>query len=107
MDILNKKMKKQNIKTIKKILVPILQKNDIVRAGIFGSVARGEATKRSDIDILIQFRGRKSLLDLVHVKHEIEDKLKRKVDILTYKSINPLLKENILKEEVKIYERRR
>lgn len=90
------------IERIKKIIIPILKRNDIVKAGIFGSYARREAKKKSDLDILIRFKGKKSLLDLVHVKHELEDHLKKTVDILTYKSINPLLKKNILKEEVKI-----
>lgn len=94
----------KDIAKLKKDIVPILKKNGVVRAGIFGSFARGEAKKKSDIDILIKFKGRKSLLDLVGVKLEIEDKTNRKADVLTYRSIHPLLKDIILKEEVRIYE---
>ena len=92
----------EEIKKLKKIIIPILKRNDVVKAGIFGSYARGEAKKRSDIDILIKFKGRKSLFDLAGVEIELEKKLGKKADVLTYKSIHPLLKERILREEVRI-----
>ncbi len=99
-------MNDKNLMNFKKKAVPILKRNNVVRAGVFGSFARGEARKNSDIDILIEFHGRKSLLDLVGVKQELEETTKRKVDVLTYKSIHPLLKDIILKEEVRIYDKR-
>jgi predicted nucleotidyltransferase len=99
-------MKSSSLKKIEKIIIPILKQNDVVRAGIFGSFVRGEAKKSSDIDILIEFKGRKSLLDLIGLEIELEKKIKRKVDLLTYDSIHPLLKDIILREEVRIYEKR-
>jgi hypothetical protein len=101
--------KTRELKNLKKKIIPILRRNDVIRAGLFGSFVRGEAKKRSDIDILIEFdkRKRKSLLDLVGLELELEKKLGRKVDLLTYKSIHPLLKNRILKEEVRIYEKKR
>jgi hypothetical protein len=94
--------KKKNIEKLTKKIIPILRRHDVVKAGIFGSFVRGEATRKSDIDILIQFKGRKSLLDLVRVEIELKKKLRRKADVLTYDSIHPLLKDRILKEEVRI-----
>lgn len=94
--------KKKDIERLEKKIIPILKRHDIVKAGIFGSFARGEATRKSDVDILIRFKGRKSLLDLARVEIELEKKIRRKADVLTYDSINPLLKERILKEEVRI-----
>jgi predicted nucleotidyltransferase len=73
-----------------------------VKAGIFGSYARGEAKKRSDVDMLIKFKGRKSYFDLAGLQLILEEKLKKKVDLLTYRSVHPLLKEYIFKDEVKI-----
>ena len=90
-----------NKKLIKQI-VPMLKRNGVVKAGLFGSFVRGEAKKKSDVDILIKFKGRKSLLDLIGLKLELEEKLRRKVDLLTYNSIHPLLKKRILGEEVRI-----
>ncbi len=80
----------------------ILQKNGIKRAAFFGSIVRGEMTDESDIDILIEFEGRKSLLDLAGLKLDLEDALKRRVDLLTYRSLHPMLKDRILAELVPI-----
>ena len=97
-------MKNHLLEKIAKKILPILKKNGVAKAGIFGSVARGEQKKGSDIDILVEFDG--SLLDLVRLERELQEKLGRKVDLLTYNSISPYLKERILKDEVRIYEKR-
>ena len=87
---------KDLIKKIRKIL----KKHKITRAGIFGSYARGEQKKNSDIDILIEFNG--SLLKLVAIERELEEELGIKVDLLTYKGINPHIRNYILSNEVKV-----
>jgi hypothetical protein len=83
-------------------IVPILLKNDVDRAGIFGSFARNEADEDSDIDILVSFKRRKGLFDLARLELELEKEAQRKVEVITYDSITPLIKERVLKEEVKI-----
>ena len=93
---------KKEITEIKRKTVPILKKNGVVKAGIFGSYAKGKARKGSDVDILVKFSGKKSLFDLAGLKIELEHRLGKKVDILTYKSVHPLLKEKILREEERI-----
>lgn len=97
----NKRTKAQ-LQKLQRQIVPSLRRNDVIKAGLFGSFVRGEAKRKSDVDILIKFRGTKSLLDLAGLEIELEKKLKRKVDLLTYDSIHPLLKKRILSEEVKI-----
>lgn len=92
----------KKLKSIKRMIVPVLRRNDVIKAGLFGSIARGDDKKGSDIDILIKFKGRKSLFDLAGLEIEVEKKIGRKVDILTYSSINPLLRDRIFKEEVAI-----
>ncbi|WP_319508954.1 nucleotidyltransferase family protein [uncultured Methanolobus sp.] len=86
----------------KQTIVPILIKNDVDKAGIFGSFARNEAREDSDIDILVHFKNRKSLFDLARLELELEKESHRKIEVITYDSISPLIKERILKEEVKI-----
>jgi len=93
-------MKKNKINQIKNHIVEVLKKHGIKKAGIFGSYARGEEKKNSDIDILINFNG--SLLTLVGIEMELEKALKKKVDLLTYGGIHPLLKKIILNEEIRI-----
>jgi len=90
-----------NIVEIKKKINPILKSHDVKKAAIFGSFARGEQNKKSDVDILIEFKDddSKSLLDLVDLKLDLEKILKRKVDVVEYPAIKPLLRKNILKEQ--------
>ena len=77
-----------------------MKEKGIKRAGIFGSYARGEYNKKSDIDILIETPSNFSLLDFVGLKLELEKMLKRKVDLVDYRVIKERLRERILKEEV-------
>ena len=91
-----------NIEEIKKKVLPILKKYGVKRAGIFGSVVRGEETEKSDIDILVEIEGRVSLLDFVGLKLELEEALGRKVDLGEYSTIKPIIKEQILSEAVAI-----
>lgn len=84
---------------IKRIALKVLLKNGVKKAAIFGSVARGESKKNSDIDLLIEFKGRKSLLDLIGLELELEKLLKKKVEVITYNSIHPLIRDRILAEQ--------
>ena len=86
----------------KDLILTILKKHDVKRASLFGSIVRKEMTHNSDIDLLVEFLGEKSLLDLVRLQIELEEKLKRKFDVLTYNSIHPLLRDQILSEQVEI-----
>lgn len=67
---------------------------------------RGELKKTSDIDVLVQFKTGKSLFDLVGLKLDLEARLKRKVDLVTYNSLHPLLRDRILQEQQIIYGKR-
>jgi len=86
----------------KEIILEILKKHEVKKASLFGSIIREEMTSDSDIDLIIEFKGTKSLLDLARLKIELEEALKCKVDVLTYNSLHPLLKDQILAEEVEI-----
>ena len=88
-----------NIEEIKNEILPVLKKHDVSKASLFGSVVRGEAREDSDIDILVEFKGKKSLLDLAGLKIELEELVGRRIDILTYNSLHPLLKDRILSEQ--------
>ena len=90
----------------KETLIEILQANraqiksfGISLLGIFGSFARNEQTNTSDIDVIVEFeKGKKSYKKFIGLVHYLEDLLKRKVDVLTFQSISPILKEEIEKE---------
>jgi predicted nucleotidyltransferase len=80
-------------------ILPVSKRFGVKKAAIFGSLARGEGGRESDVDILVEFEPGKSLLDLAGLKIELEESLGRRVDVLTYSSLPPLLKDRILKEQ--------
>ena len=89
------------LEKIKPKIIKILRKNNIKKAGIFGSYARGENKKESDIDIII--KPTKNMgFGFAGIQIELEEKLKKRVDLLTYNSIHPLLRKIILSEEIRI-----
>jgi predicted nucleotidyltransferase len=90
------------IQEIRQKILPILEKYNIKKAGLFGSFVRGEMREDSDIDILVEIEDGISLLDFVGIKLEIEEALGKKVDLVEYNTIKPLLKERIIKEQVGI-----
>ncbi|MCK4344119.1 MAG: nucleotidyltransferase family protein [Bacteroidales bacterium] len=88
------------LEEIKAIVIPILKKHNITKAGIFGSYANGSATAQSDIDLLVELGEKISLLDFVGIKFELEDALGQHVDLVEYESIKPLLKDDIMNSQV-------
>lgn len=83
--------------------IKYLVANDAKRISFFGSFARGEAGPGSDLDILVEFSDRKSLLELVRLERELSDRLDMRVDLLTVKSISPHLIERIRDDMEVIY----
>ncbi len=79
-------------------LIRLLKKHGVKKIEIFGSYARGEAKPGSDLDVIVEFEKRKSLLELVGIEQELEDYLGIKVDLLTEASISPYLRDRIKKE---------
>jgi len=85
-------------------IIPILKKYGVSRASLFGSVAREEENKKSDIDILIEPAKGTTLFDMAGMQIDLQNSLKKTVDIVTYGSINPILKDRILRDEKVIYQ---
>jgi uncharacterized protein len=67
---------------------------------IFGSVARGEADEKSDIDLLVDMEPIRSLLDLAGLLVDLEELLGCKVDIVPEDSLRKRIKDRVLKEAV-------
>ncbi len=91
-----------SLNDIKTIAIPILKKYGVKKAGLFGSFARGEARNDSDIDLLIEFSDEKMAYKIVDLHIELEEVFKRKVDLVSYKWIDPHLSQRILADEVRI-----
>ena len=80
----------------------ILKKSGATKAAVFGSYARNEQKKGSDIDILVEINDKKSLLDFIGIQLELEKALKKKVDLVEYECIKPLIKDSVLSSLIPI-----
>jgi uncharacterized protein len=90
----------ESIETIKEKIIPVLKRHNVLKAAIFGSIVRGELKSNSDIDILVDMDNDKSLFDFIQLKLEIEEEVNRRVDLVEYANIYPVIKERIMKEQV-------
>jgi len=91
-----------NVQQIKQKAIPLLKEAGVTRSSLFGSYARGDFTEKSDIDLLVEFPRGKSLLDLIGLSQDLEEVFGKKVDVHTYKSVSPYLKEYIEKDQIQI-----
>ncbi len=91
---------KNRIDRVKNKILPIMMKYGVKKAALFGSFVRREMKKKSDIDVLVEIGADASLLDFIELKQKLEEKLGRRVDLVEYDTLKPLIRENIIKEQV-------
>ena len=65
---------------------------------VFGSVARNQATRASDLDLLVELESDRSLLDRIALIQDLEDILGISVDVVTEKALHPVIREQILNQ---------
>jgi len=95
----------KNIATIKKISqlsIPILKQNGVISAALFGSFVRSEGSIESDVDFLLEYQDGVSLFDVAELKRELEEKLDRKVDLVSLKYLNKRIREQVIREQIRI-----
>jgi uncharacterized protein len=95
-----------DIKGIEKKITPILKRNDVEFAGVFGSYARGEAKENSDIDIIVRFSAPKGFFGLIGLERELSETLGIKVDLGTEGTVHPLIVPDVKKDLKVIYGQR-
>ncbi|MEM3377572.1 MAG: nucleotidyltransferase family protein [Candidatus Bathyarchaeia archaeon] len=90
---------KRQLETLKPILK---EKYQVETIGIFGSYTRGEQTRKSDIDILIEFTkdAQIGFFKFLELEEFLTKKLQAKVDLVTKNALKPAMKEQILKETI-------
>jgi predicted nucleotidyltransferase len=79
---------------------PELKKFGVVSLAIFGSVARGEETPESDIDILVEYQGPATFDRFMDTKYYLQELLGCKVDLVTPQAIKPRMKPYIMQDLV-------
>ena len=90
--------KQPTLEKLRPIVLRVTQEYGVSNVRIFGSFARGQQRKTSDIDLLVDLPDDMSLLDLSGLKIDLEDALQRKVDVVPARSIKPALRATILAE---------
>lgn len=93
------------VSDIKQRITPLLEEYGITYAGVFGSVARGEDTTDSDIDLIIRFGRPMGMFKYMRLIDGLESLLEKKVDLVTEKSLNKYVAPYVLPEVKKIYEK--
>jgi len=79
-----------------------LRQRGVKSLAIFGSLARGEATPTSDIDVLVEFDRPVGLFEFIRLKLYLEDLTGRRVDLVTPDAIRPTMRADILNEAVHV-----
>ncbi len=95
--------KNQEIRAKLELLKPELKdRYQVETIGFFGSYARGEQNKKSDVDILIEFSQPNNIdfFDFIELEEFLTKKLGIKVDLVTQNALQPLIKDQILKETI-------
>jgi hypothetical protein len=67
---------------------------------VFGSVARGDTTPASDLDLLVDLAPRRSLLDLIRLQREVSELLGASVDVVSSRGLRPAIRQRVLAEAV-------
>jgi len=78
----------------------------IEKAWVFGSYARGEETRKSDIDIMVRFDKniQISLFDYIGIMNDLEDLFHRKIDLVEEGQVRAWAQESVEQEKILIYE---
>ena len=94
-------MDKDNIKKEITDQLPYLaEKYNVKRLGIFGSVARGDSKKDSDVDILVEFKSPVGFFDFIRLENYLTESLGRKVDLVTKEALKPLIRDDVLNDVI-------
>lgn len=93
------------IADIKQKITPILEEYGITYAGIFGSFARGQSTEKSDVDLIVRLGRPMGMFSYMKFINGLEEKLNKKVDVVTEQSLNKHVKPYITPDLKVIYEK--
>lgn len=92
------------VESLKPILIPIAQRYGIKKISVFGSVARGEATEKSDVDLLVDLPKGWGLLSFYELRSNIESVLTCPIDLVSTGIEDRDFLDIIRKDEVVLYE---
>lgn len=91
---------KKNLNILNRRFHSLQRKYGVKKIGIFGSFARGEEKRNSDIDVLVEFSKPLDFFEFLEVEEYLSKILGKKVDLVTYHALKPVIKQDILNEVV-------
>lgn len=99
----------EKIQDLKEKVVPVLLPYGVKRIALFGSVARGDETPESDVDLLLTFEEPRprpiGLLTWVHLERELSERLQRPVEMGTEKTLKPYVRQSVERDLIVLYEK--
>jgi predicted nucleotidyltransferase len=90
--------RREQLRRHRETILSIARQHGAFNVRVFGSVARGDATPESDVDLLVKFEPHRSLLDQIKLQQALEDLLGCRVEVISEDGLYWLLKRRILKE---------
>ncbi|MFH1188519.1 MAG: nucleotidyltransferase family protein [bacterium] len=88
------------VQKIQKVLPRLRNQYHVATIGIFGSVARGDEHKESDLDVIVTFDTPIGLFDFVRLENELSEVIGMRVDLVSQKALKPIIKNEILQETI-------
>ena len=95
-------MKIDELKQKRVEIITIAKRHGAIKVRVFGSLARGESGRHSDVDFLVEMEPERSLLDIIAIKQDLEEFLQRKVDVVTEKAVSPYIRTDILSQAISL-----
>ena len=95
-------MKIEELKEKRRQIFAVAKRHGARRIRVFGSLAKGESRRDSDVDFLIELEPGRTLLDVVAIKQDLEDLLQRQVDVVTEDAVSPYLKDEIVTQAISL-----
>jgi predicted nucleotidyltransferase len=86
------------IETHRRELLALAERHGVTNVRVFGSMARGDATDESDVDLLVLPLPGTSLLDLGGLLMDAQELLGRRVDVVSERALHPLIRDRVLSE---------
>jgi uncharacterized protein len=83
-------------------ILAIAAKHGAYNVRVFGSVARGEARSDSDVDFLVEIEQGRNLFDRVALIQDLQDLLRRKVDVAKPENLHQLIRDRVLQEAISL-----
>jgi uncharacterized protein len=86
--------------SLKKLKGEVSREYSVKNIGVFGSVARGEQTDTSDIDLLVEFSQPVGFVTFMRLEHFLSERLGNPVDLVTSDSLKPVIRQDVLAEVI-------